>query len=77
MMHVGDIMIHVGGHRKYTRGCSVHQGFQYKSKAFINLLPHMNRDVLPLYSWYPSNVLNTPQCTHDISHMNHDIPPMY
>ena len=24
----------------------------------------------PMYSWYPSDVLNTPRCTHDI-------PPMY
>ena len=42
-----------------------------------NLLSHMNQDVPPMYSWYPFDVLNTPQCTYDIPHMNHDIPPTY
>ena len=28
----------------------------------------------PNASWYPSDVLNIPQCTHGISHMHHDIP---
>ena len=41
MMHVEDIM--------NTSGCSLPQGFQYKSKAFINLLPHMNHDIPPMY----------------------------
>ena len=35
MMYVGDIMIHL----EYIEGCSVHQSFQYKLKAFINYLP--------------------------------------
>ena len=53
MIHVRDIMIHVGditstsgeyydtcgGYHEYIEGCSVHRGFQYKSKHFINLLP--------------------------------------
>ena len=43
MMHVRDIMIHVGGYDEYIRGGS---GSQYKSKALINFLPHMNHDVL-------------------------------
>ena len=76
MMHVGDIMIHVGGYHEYLGGCSIHWCFQYKSKDFINLLSRMNH-VPPMYSWYPSDVVNTPQCTHNIPHMNHDIPLMY
>ena len=44
MMHVGDIMIHVGGYLEHIELCSVHRGFQCKSKAFINLLSHMNHD---------------------------------
>ena len=34
-----------GGYYEYIGGCSVHWSFQYKSKAFINLLPHMNNGV--------------------------------
>ena len=60
----GDIMIHLGTSR-------VHRGFQYKSKAFINLLPHMNHDIPAMYSWYPSNVLNIPRCTeHTLYRVN-------
>ena len=65
MVHVGDII---------ETSCSIHRGFQYKSKASINLLPHMNHEIT-MYSWYPSDV--HPRCTYDIPHMNHDIPPMY
>ena len=53
-------MIHVGEYHEYIGECSVHWGFQYKSKAFINLLPHMNHDIPPMYSWYSSDVLITP-----------------
>ena len=55
-----------GGYHEYIGGCSVHRDFQYKSKALINLLPHMNHDIPPcteyclmysryppMYSWYP------------------------
>ena len=38
-----DIMIRVGGY-EYIGGCSVHWGFQYKSKGCINFHPHMNHD---------------------------------
>ena len=34
-----------GEYHEYIRRCSVRQGFQYKSKAFIKLLPHMNHDI--------------------------------
>ena len=49
-------------------GCSVHRSFQYKSKPFINLLPHMNHGVprcthgIPAMHWAP----HPPLCTHDI-----------
>ena len=45
-----DTMMHVGGYQGYIGGCSVHWSFQYKSKAFIHLLPHVNHDILPMYS---------------------------
>ena len=67
VQYMGDIMS--------KSGCSVHLGFQEKLKGFINLLPHMHLDIPrctehPLmYSWYPSNVLNTSRCTEH--------PPMY
>ena len=43
VMHVRDIMIHVS---QYMSTSGEGSGSQYKSKAFINLLPHMNHDVL-------------------------------
>ena len=51
----GDIMSTSRGYHEYIGGCSVHRGFQYISKAFINLLPHMNHDI--------------PRCTHGIAPM--------
>ena len=48
-MHAGDIMIRVEEYHEYNGGCSVHRGFQYKSKAFINLLPHISLDIPPMY----------------------------
>ena len=58
-----------GGYHEYIWGCSVHRGgggggggsvqliggFQYKSKASMNLLPHMNHDI--------------PQCTEHTLYM--------
>ena len=62
VQYKGDIMMHVEGYHEYIGGCSAHRGFQYKSKAFMNLLPHMNNDI--------------PRCTeHPL--MPQDIPPMY
>ena len=34
-----------GGYHEYIGEYSVHWGFQYKSKAFLNLVPHMNHDI--------------------------------
>ena len=65
-VHVGDIIIHVGGYHEYIGGCSVHQSLQYKSKAFMNLLPHMNCDITrctehPLmHSRYPQVLMVSP-----------------
>ena len=53
MIHLKDIMIHVGRYHEYIGGCPVDRGFQYKSKAFISLFPHMNHDISPMFSWYP------------------------
>ena len=49
-----------GGYHEYIGGCSVRRSFQYKSKAFINLLPHMNNGVPRCTHGYLSDVLNTP-----------------
>ena len=53
MITSGDIMMHVGRYHEYIGGRSAHQGLQYKSKTFMNLLPHMNHDISPMYSRYP------------------------
>ena len=65
MMHVGDIMMHVGGYHEYRGGCSVPWGenlllFEYPT--VLNTLhgthdiPHMYHES-PRYSnfkgWYP------------------------
>ena len=50
IMHLEGVMNHVGLYHEYIRGCSVHRGFQYKSKAFTILLSHMNHNI-------PSDVL--------------------
>ena len=70
---------YIGGYHEYIERCSVHwrvtmmnvnvqhiEVFNISQKAFINLLSFMNYDASLMYSWYPSDVLNTPQCTHDI-----------
>ena len=51
------------GYHEYIGGCSVHQGFQNKSKAFINLLPYMN------HRYHPDVFMVSLQCTEH--------PPMY
>ena len=38
-------MCTLGGYHEYIGRCSGHRGFRYKSKAFMNLLSHMNHDV--------------------------------
>ena len=37
--YIGGNHEYIGGYHKYIGVCSVHWGFQYESKAFINLLP--------------------------------------
>ena len=43
----------------------------------LMISPRCTHDIPPMYSWYPSDVLNIPQCTHVIPHIHHDIPPIY
>ena len=43
-LNSGDPLYH-----EYIGGCSVHRGFQYKSKAFMKLLLHLNPDVSLMY----------------------------
>ena len=73
-----------GRYHEYIRGRLIHQGFQYKWKAFISLLLHMNHDIPTMYLCYPphesfnpSDVLNIPWCTQDIPPMYSWCPPMY
>ena len=83
--YIGAYHEYIRGYHEYIGGCSVHRGFQYKSKAFINLLLHMNHDIPSMYSRYPPNVLMvapdvlmvapdvlmvSPRCAYGI-------PPMY
>ena len=49
VQYIGGYHDSCGGYYEYIRGCSVHRGFQYKSKPLINLLPHMNLDILPMH----------------------------
>ena len=60
-----------GGYYEHIGRCSVHWSLQYKSKAFINLLPHMNNGVPRCIEHpHPSVLMISPQ-------MNHDMPLMY
>ena len=49
-VHQGVTMMHVGGYYHSCGGYHEHIGiFNLTSKAVINLLPHMNHDILPMY----------------------------
>ena len=89
IMHVGDIMSTSGiiseseeyhyacgeiSCHEYIRGCSGYRGCQYKSNAFMNLLPH---DIPPMYSRYPSDVLTSPDVLKISFKCTQDILPMY
>ena len=52
LQYIGGYHDACGGYHEYIGKCSVHRGFQYKSKAFMNLLPHMNYDI-PLCTEHP------------------------
>ena len=60
---LGDIMTNVRGYHEYIEGCSVH-----RMDIIIHVGEQLNK-ILSI-SIENSNVLNIPQCTHDI-------PPMY
>ena len=67
MTHVGDIMSTLAD-VQYIGVFNINQRrLSICSPTWIMISP-------PIYSWYPSDVLNTPRCTHDIPHMNHGIP---
>ena len=48
LVHTSGCVQYMGRYHEYIGGCSVHRSFQYKSKAFISLLPHMNHGALLL-----------------------------
>ena len=48
----GDMMMHVGD--RYHEYIGI---FNINQRLFMNLLPHMNHDISPMYSRYPSDVL--------------------
>ena len=90
VMHVGGYHEYIGRIYEYIRGCSAHQGFQYKSKAFINLFPHINHNTprfthgippmywtSPMYSWYPPHESWYPSDVLNIPRCTQDIPTMY
>ena len=49
MSRMGGYHEYIGGYHEYIDGFSVHRAFQYESKAFINLLPHMNHDIFLMH----------------------------
>ena len=61
----GDIMMHVGGYHDARGGYHEYRGGCSVLWGESQLLFE-----------YPT-VLNTPNGTHDIPHMHHDIPPRY
>ena len=59
------------GYHEYIGGISkVHRG---------DIMMHVGEQGDQSLSIYIENpdALNIPRCTHDISHVHHDIPPMY
>ena len=61
-------MIHVGGYHEYIGGLFSTLMCQYKSKAFVNLLSHMNHDA-------PDVLMLTYRCTEHPQYTEH--PPIY
>ena len=61
-------MMSVGRYHEYTGVFSTVE-FPYKFNCFP--------DNLPTFVMISPGAMNTPQCTHDISHSTRDIPPVY
>ena len=84
-----EYLEYIGGGGEGEQWCSVHQGFQYKLKAFSNYIttwimisswvandiPHINPDI-PLMYWTSSNVLMmSPWYTDNIPPVTEHLPP--
>ena len=85
-------MMHVGGDTMSSSGViMMHVGEQVGKNLSISIenpnvlnIPRYTHDILPMYSWYPPDVLivspdvlNIPRCTHDIPRCTHGISSMY
>ena len=78
VQYIGGYHENIGGYHEYIGGCSVHRG---------DIMMHVGEQVGEKLSISIENpdVLNIPQCTHDIPpdvlmispRCTHDIPPMY
>ena len=67
MKACGSIMIHVSDIMSTSWDVQYIGVFDINQRLFINLLPHMNHDIPPMYSWYPPDVLMvSPRCTNGI-----------
>ena len=62
VQYTGGYHDECGGYHEYTRGCSVHWGF------------HTNSIVFPMT--FPTFIIVSPWCTHDISSVL-NTPPVY
>ena len=74
----GGIMIHVGKQTDkkpltYIENLNVLN----IPRCTHDTLPHVNYNIPPLSSWWPSDVLNIAQCTYGIPQCTHGIPLMY
>ena len=61
--YIGRYHEYIGGMFSASGECSVHRGFHYKSKTFMNLLPHITPDVLNIpgvFKYPPDVLLGTP-----------------
>ena len=82
MSRLRDVMSTSEGYHKYivriSWGIQLIKAFHYiQNPDALIIFPHINHDMPPHKSLYPSDELNIPRCTHNIPHMNHDTPVIY
>ena len=54
VQYIGGNHEYIGGYHEYFRGCSLHQGFQWKLKGFYQP---------PMYQTSPDVLMISPRCT--------------
>ena len=61
---------YIRGYHEYIGDVQYIGVFNRNLKDFINLLPHMHHNILPM------NIIISCIMHHNIPHMHHDTPPM-